>query len=183
MKQILLVGMILARALVTGVPAIPAQSPLEYPLKAAFLYNLVKFVEWPGGGNSGPIIVGLLGRNTFGGTLEQLFQGKDLDGRPLSVRYISRPEELKSCNVVFIAESEKDRLGEILGALKGTHALTVSEIERFAQRGGMIRLAMENQKVRFEVNVDRVSGARLQISARFLQLASVVHDPDSGRRR
>ena len=168
---------------VTGAFLLPAQSPLERPIKAAFLYNLVKFVEWPAPADRGPIILGILGKDAFGATLKQVVQGRDVDGRPLSVRYISRPEDLRSCHVLFIAESEKDRLAEILDALKGTKALTVSEIEHFAQRGGMIHLLMENQKVRFEVNVDTVSRAGLKISARFLQLASVVRERnrDGGR--
>ena len=168
--------------LATAVGAVPAQSPLEYPLKAAFLYNLVKFVEWPASSSSGPITLGILGRDPFGATLEQLLRDKDLDGRPLLIHYISRAEELKSYHLVFIAASEKDRLGEILGALKDANTLTVSEIERFAERGGMVHLMMENKKVRFEVNVDTVSRARLKISARFLQLANVVRDRDRERK-
>ncbi len=170
--------MIVALAFAAGSAAVPQQSPLEYPVKAAFLYNLVKFVEWPAADGNGPIVLGILGRDAFGAIVEQVFRGKDLDGRALHIRYVVRPEELKSCQVIFISETEKERLPEILGALRDAHTLTVSEIERFAERGGMVHLTMENKKVHFEVNVDTVSRARLKISARLLQLASVVHDRD-----
>ena len=174
---------IAALALATGSAAVPQQSSLEYPLKAAFLYNLVKFVEWPAADGNGPIVLGILGQDAFGATVEQVFRGKEVEGRALQIRYVAKPEDLKFCQVIFISEPEKGRLLEILGALKDAHVLTVSEIERFAERGGMVHLIIENTKVRFEVNVDTVSRARLKISARLLQLASVVHDRDrkSGR--
>jgi len=172
---------ITAVAFATGSAAVSQQTPLEYPLKAAFLYNLVKFVEWPAADGNGPIVLGILGRDAFGATVEQVFRGKDLDGRALQVRYVAKPEEIKSCQVIFIPESEKERLPEILGGLKDAHVLTVSEIERFADRGGMVHLTMEDKKVHFEVNVDTVSRARLKISARLLQLASVVRDRDRKR--
>ena len=165
-------------ALATGSAAVPQQSPLEYPLKAAFLYNLVKFVEWPAADGNGPIVLGILGRDAFGATVEQIFRGKEVDGRALQIRYVAKPEDLKFCQAIFIPESEQGRLPEILAALKDAHVLTVSEIERFAERGGMVRLIVEHTKVRLEVNVDTVSRARLKISARLLQLASVVRDRD-----
>ena len=180
----LILWAISAPAFTVGDSPRPEQSPLEYPIKAAFLYNLAKFVEWPPVRDSGPILLGVVGRDAFGVTLEQILQGKNLDGRPLLIRHLARSEELKSCHIVLIAEAEKGRLAEILGSLPDTSSvLTVSEIEGFAQRGGMVYLVIENKKVRFEVNLSTVSRAGLKISARLLQLASVVHDRDRASRR
>ena len=182
-RKVSLTWVIAALALAAESAAVPQQSPLEYPQKAAFLYNLVKFVEWPATDGNGPIVLGILGRDAFGATVEQLFRGKEVDGRTLQIRYLAKSADLKFCKVLFISESEKEWLPEILGALKDAHVLTVSEIDGFAERGGMVRLIMENQKPRLEVNVDTVSRARLKISARLLQLASVVHDGDRGSGR
>ncbi|MBI3207301.1 MAG: YfiR family protein [Candidatus Solibacter usitatus] len=184
--KIALMWVIPALSIAAGVSSVSAQPAMESSLKAAFLYNLVKFVEWPGGkpgGKPEAITVGLVGKNDFGTALEQLFQGKELDGRALAVRNISKLEELKLCNLVFIAASEQERVGELLGALRGVPALTVSEIARFAQRGGMIQVEMDGRKIRFEVDAERVAGARLKISARFLQLASAVYGHDKARRQ
>ena len=182
-RKVPLPAVVAALVLAAGSAATPQQSPLEDTRKAAFLYNLVKFVEWPATDGDGPIVLGMLGRDALGATMEQIFRGKDVDGRALQIRYVAKLEDLKFCQVIFISEAEKERLPEILAALKDVHVLTVSEIDGFAERGGMVRLIVENTKVRLEVNVDTVSRARLKISARLLQLASVIHDRDRRKGR
>lgn len=164
-----------------GCRAAPVELPLEYPIKAAFLYNLVKFVEWPAQPNA-PITVCVLGKGSLEATLQQVVEGKQMDGRPLLVRHIGKTAEVKGCQVAFIADSEVERLPDILLALKDSRVLTVSDIDGFANQGGMIYLLVDNKKVHFEVNTDSLSRARVKISARFLQLATVVRDRDRGKR-
>ena len=174
-----MVSLKLAFFLAMGCGAATAAEPsaLDYPVKAAFLYNLVRFVQWPATPGP-PIVLGVLDRGPFDATLRQLVEGKSLDGRPLSVRRITKIEDAKSCQLIFIDESESERLGELLAALKGTTVLTVSTIDRFAGRGGMISLLGESAKLRFEANIDKLSAAGIKVSARFLQLAVIIRNRD-----
>ena len=150
---------------------------LEYPVKAAFLYNLVKFVNWPSDPGR-PIVLGVLNKGPFDVTLRQMVQGKSLDRRPILVRRITRVEEARSCQLIFIDETESERLAALLAVLKGFPVLTVGSIEQFAGRGGMIYLITGSSKVRFEANIDKLSSAGIKISARFLQLAVIVRNRD-----
>ncbi|HUS05321.1 MAG TPA: YfiR family protein [Bryobacteraceae bacterium] len=151
-------------------------------MKAAFLYNVIKFIEWPAGAR-GPIIFGVLGKGPLEVHLQQVVRAKSLDGRPLIVKSINKLEDIKVCHVLFIADSESERLRDIVAALKDFTILTVSDIDQFARRGGMIFIVAENQKIRFEVNPDGLARAGVKISARFLQLAVIVRDHDREGRR
>ena len=162
-----------------------AESPasrLESYMKAAFLYNVIKFIEWPADAR-GPIIFGVLGKGPLELLLQQVVHGKSLDGRPLLVKAVHKLEDIKGCHVLFIADSESERLRDIVAALKDYTILTVSDIDQFARRGGMIFLVAENQKLRFEVNPDGLARSGVKISARFLQLAVIVRDHDREGRR
>jgi hypothetical protein len=153
-----------------------AAAPSEYQVKAAFLYNFAKFVEWPTQAfpaDDTPITIGILGKNPFGADLERTVRDKSVNGRPLAVRSLASPDDsaLKHCQIIFIYPMEKSRLGEILAKLKGTPALTVSETEGFTQAGGMINFIMEGRKVRFEINDAAATQAGLKISSKLLSLA------------
>lgn len=156
-------------------PARAQPAPTEYQLKAAFLYNFIKFVQWPANTfatESAPITIGVLGENPFGNNLEATVKGKSIDGHPLSIKYFSSAKDpaVKSCQVIFICQSERKRMGEILSALKGTRLLTVSETETFIDDGGMINFVMENNKVRFEINEVAIRHSGLCISSKLLNL-------------
>lgn len=178
---------LLVQVALAGSPGeIPPPSSLEYQMKAAFLYNFAKFVEWPARGSGdrdGQIRVCILGKDPFGPVLEGVIQGKTVNNRSLAVRRIAYLEGATSCHLLFIGSSEKNRLEDIVEALKGTNVLTVSEIDRFAHRGGMINFLMENKKVRFEINVDAAALAGLKISSKLLQLATIVRQEGSGGKR
>lgn len=156
-----------------------ALSPSEYQVKAFFLYNFVKFVEWPAEAfpsTEAPIIIGIVGEDPFGGVLDETIKSKTINGRPLTIKRLKKGQDLGSCHILFISLSEKGRLGQILENLKGSSVLTVSEIERFAHLGGTIHLFIEENKVRFEINADIAERARLKISSKLLALAKVVRD-------
>ena len=149
----------------------------EYQIKAAFLFNFAKFVEWPpatAAPESGPICMCILGRDPFGPALEEVIQGKTVNSRRLQVRRTTRVEQVRSCHVLFISDSERGRLSEALALLRDTSILTVGEMERFVQHGGMIHFLMESNKVRFEINRDAAERAGLKISSKLLQLATIV---------
>jgi hypothetical protein len=150
-----------------------AQGPSEYQVKAAFLYNFVKFVDWPEtpAGQEGPIELCVLGKDPFGGALEHVVAGKTVNGRPLAIRRIGDIAGVRSCHVLFVGGSEGGRITEILKAARAGSVLTVSEIDRFCERGGMVTLLMEGQRVRFRINSKMAASAGLRISSKLLQLA------------
>lgn len=152
---------------------LPQPAPTEYQVKAAFLYNFVKFVEWPAPAlplNS-PVSLCVLGPDPFGGDLESTVEGRVLNGQPLRIRRSERLEDLAACHVLFISSSERAGLASVLAALKEASVLTVGETDGFATQGGMIRLTLEENKVRFEINVHAAERARLRISSQLLRLA------------
>jgi len=156
--------------------AAPPEFP-EYRIKAAFLYHFVQFVEWPprAFANSGsPLVIGIVGEDRFAGALDAAMRGKAVNGHSLVIRHPTRPAELKNCHVLFVGESEKRRVSEIIAAAGGAPVLTVGECDRFLQSGGMINFVIEGgaeKNVRFEINNDAARPAGLKISSRLLALA------------
>jgi hypothetical protein len=148
--------------------------PTEYQLKAAFLFNFAMFVEWPQRAfaeRTSPFVIGVLGENPFRDDLPKTLQSKKIDDHPLVVREIRMPAEATNCHMLFISASEKKRLPEILQSVKGTSVLTVSEMERFTEEGGMINFVLQGTKVRFQINKETASAAGLRISSKLMNLA------------
>lgn len=154
-----------------GVP-----SATEYQVKAAFLYNFTKFVEWPGDATSGPTLcVGVLGKDPFGEAIEGL-KGKMAKGRKIKVMRFRRAEEAKDCDLLFVSASEKGHLTQILKNLQNSRALTVADQEGFCEAGGMINLVPVGNKVGFEVNVAAASRSRVRMSSHLLKLANKIFE-------
>jgi len=154
-----------------------AQGSSEYSVKAAFIYNFAKFVEWPSeafGDGSAPLIVGVLGQDPFGSALDQAIAGKTVNGRPLLIQRLTWGQDLRACHILFISQSERKRLAQILGSLQGTNILTISEMVPSNQQSGIINFVIDQNKVRFEINPTAAEQARLKISSRLLTLAKVV---------
>ena len=170
---------LLSSALLAGLPppfAAPA-APTEYEVKAAFLYNFARFVEWPAeakGGADQPFVVGILGDDPFGTTLDRTLLGKMLEARPIVVRRMASLEEEPRVNILFVGGRDKAQLGRVLRTLSGTPVLTVGEMAGFAEQGGMIGFRTENQRVRFDINAGQASRAGLKISSQLLKLARIV---------
>jgi hypothetical protein len=155
----------------------------EYQIKAAFLYNFTKFVEWPPEASPGvndPLAICIVGENPFGDSLNALIQGKTINGHKLVVRQLEPAQDLKGCQVAFISPSERRHIHSILDGLKGAGVLTVGDTEGFAALGGVINFTMEDNKVHFDVNVDAAERARLKISSKLLSLARIVKDQGHG---
>ncbi len=150
----------------------------EYRVKAAFLFNFAKFVEWPTGtfkGPADPITICALG-NPFDGLLEQTVSGKQIDQRHLIVRQISDPADVSvGCTILFVS-ADKKRQADLLGRLKGSPVLTVGEAENFAPAGGVIGFKLEGEKVRLQINICAADRARLHISSKLLSLAEIVKE-------
>jgi len=162
--------------------SLPAQSlPYSvqaYKVKAACLYNLAKFVEWPGepAGAAGPLVIAVFGADPVGLALERLAWGKTVNGQPLVVRCTDRVEELLPCHILFISSSDKKCLGRILQAIGNASVLTVSDMEEFLQLGGAVRLIVEGSTLRFRINIEVTERAGLKISSKLLSLAKAVRN-------
>jgi hypothetical protein len=156
--------------------AVDAASPAE--VKAAFIYNFLKFVDWPAeafSGNGGEYMVGILGKDPFGTVLDEMLENKKVNGRPIVLKRITEAE-MKHCHLLFVSPSERRRSGLILEILKGLPILTVSEMPEFAEAGGVINLFEDDKRIRFEVNIDAQKRAGLKIQSSMLNLAKIVRD-------
>jgi hypothetical protein len=148
-------------------------APSEYQLKAAFIFNFAKFVEWPPTAFSdakSPFVVGVLGENPFSTDLERALHDKTLNRRPMKAVECRTLEEAKKCHIVFVSASEKTRVRDILKNLGATNILTVSDAEGFIESGGMIAFYREGNKIRFEINDQTAKKAGLKIDSRLLGL-------------
>ena len=149
----------------------------EYQIKAVFLFNFAQFVEWPAtafAGPSSPIVIGVLGESPFGAYLDETVLGEKVNNRPVEVQRYSRVEDIKTCHILFISRSEAGQLEQILVSLKDRSLLVVGDGDDFAQRGGMIRLATIQNKVRLIINVDAAQVANLTISSKLLRSAEIL---------
>lgn len=176
-------GLALLPILWLALAADSAGQSREYAIKAAFLLNFAQFIQWPASAfanDKAPIVVGVLGDDPFGSVLEQTFQGESVNGRRLVVKRSHRLDDLKSANLLFVSQSEKDRVADILGSLKGASVVTISETPGFAQSGGIINFYIDDNKIRFEVNLGAAQRANLQISSQLLERARIV-ESDAGK--
>ena len=168
--------LVLGWPLLTGAGRAHAQEsqPSEYQLKAAFLYNFAKFVEWPADAlpqNTSPFVIGILGESPFNDDLEKTVAGKKISNHPISVVACSTAIEATNCHILFISSSEKTRLPEIFKSLLDSSILTVGETEQFTESGGMINFVREANKIRFQINDDAAKKSGLKISSKLLSLA------------
>lgn len=160
-------------------PAFAADSTgsKEYQLKAAFIYNFTKFVEWPPQSftqTNSPIVIGILGRNPFDDELEKIVKERYVNGRGIVVKHITSPPGPEPFHLVFVSNGEEEKWAEVLKSFQKTAVLTVGESEKFALSGGMINFIRQADKVRFEINQDSTEEAGLKINAQLLKLATSV---------
>lgn len=150
-------------------------SPSEHQVKAAIIFNFMKFVEWPAtafADTNTPLSVGVLGNTPIGDHLEQATRNKSVNNRRILVKTCRSLEEAKQCHVLFVCDSEKKRLAGIMDELAGASVLTVGEIEGFTKSGGVINFYREGNKFRFEINDEAAKKVKLKISSKLLSLAS-----------
>ena len=147
----------------------------EYEVKAACLSNFAQFAKWPAAAFSdadAPFFIGILGDDPFGGWLEKTVKGQTVSGRKIAIRRGRRAEDVRNCQVVFIAKSERGRIAEHIAGLQGASILTVGETEQFTRQGGTIGFKMAGENLRFEINSGAARRAGLELSSRLLKLAS-----------
>jgi len=167
-------------------PVLPAQlKPAgEYELKAAFLFNFAKFVDWPSNTFSDPkdpFSVCVLGTDPFGTALDDVLRGKLIAEHPVSVTRVKRAADIIRCQILFVTAPESRHLPEILVKLRGECVLIIGETDDFASSGGTIQFTLEDNRVRFFINPDAADRAGLKISSKLLALAKIVRDTPSGK--
>ncbi|MER2514155.1 MAG: YfiR family protein [Nitrosomonas ureae] len=148
----------------------------EYAIKAAYLYNFAKFVEWPTASFAdaqAPLTICVAGNSPFGSALEAV-AGKRVAAHPVEVRYLPTPTRIEQCHIAFLSRTEQPRLKPLLAQLAGRPVLTVSDISDFAQGGGMIGLVEAEQRIHFNINLDAARQADLKLSSQLLKLATIV---------
>jgi hypothetical protein len=168
---------ILAFAAVFGHVHAEASVADEYQVKAAFLFNFAKFVEWPADafkGSDDPITICVLGQNPFGTALEEVVRDKTVGSRAFVVRDVPNAQHASKCQIVFVSASERKRSHSLLEDLKGHSILTVGETEDFTSNGGVINFKLKDARVRIEIDLGAAERAKLRISSKLLSLAETT---------
>lgn len=156
-----------------------AKTASEYEIKAAFLYNFAKFVEWPPStftDSKQPFNICVLGADPFGHLLDDAVLGKNIAGHPVFNTRSRLLRDLPDCHIIFVSGSPRVPLSDVLNKLRGKNVLLVGESEDFAVSGGTVQFVLEGNHVRFVINLDAAERAGLKISSKLLALAVVVHD-------
>jgi len=150
-------------------PLPPLQS--EYEVKAAFLFNFTKFIEWPAGrlGKSETIVIGIVGQDPFGRVIDDIVQGKSVDGHSISVRRLKWSDDLGNCHLLFVPAGETD--GGRLAKLTSRSVVVVGETPGFTRKGGVINFVIDGGRVRFEINGNAAKASGVVISSKLLGLA------------
>lgn len=155
--------------------AAKAQSPTPAnQVKAVFLFNFTQFVTWPPAAfndSNAPFVIGVLGTDPFGAYLDNVVLGEKMGGHPIVVRRFEEAKDVRNCHILFI---RKSNAAEIARSLASQPMLTVSDADRFATDGGMIRFYIENNKIRLRINIAAAKAAGLSISSKLLRLADVI---------
>lgn len=149
----------------------------EYEVKAAYLYNFGKFVDWPEQAFAdprAPMTIGVLGEDPFGPALDELVRGRTLHDRPVTVRRLRDAGDAAGCHILFIAVADSAPLEAILARLRGRPVLTVGDSGGFLLRGGIVGLRLEAERVRFDIDLDAADRAGLRINSQLLKLAGAV---------
>lgn len=163
--------------LLLSLPSSAAQQPKvsESQVKATYLYNFTRFVQWPAtAAQADSFFICVIGQDPFGLSLDTILKGETIDGKALVARRVETVQDAINCRVLYVSASEESHLKEILAGLDKTGVLTVSDIPQFSQRGGMIQFVEVANKIRFEVNLTNTQEAGLTLSSELLKVAVAV---------
>ncbi len=149
----------------------------EYQIKALFLFNFAKYVDWPAEAFptvTSPITIGIVGQDNFGDDLKHAVEGKSINGRSIVIKHITSDTELGGCQVLFISSSENPRFEAILEKTSALPVLTVSERERSSRKSGIVNFTLVEKKVRLEIDLNAARQAKVRISSKLLSVADLV---------
>lgn len=154
------------------------KSPFSEPdVKAVYLFNFAQFVEWPETAfvsRDSSFMICVLGDDPFGRILDEVVKGEIVNGRHFGVERVRKVEDVKTCHILFVAESDSERFARITAALDKRPILTVGDTEVFTAGGGIVRFVTDKNRVRLRVNVEAAKAANLTISSNLLRSAEIV---------
>lgn len=176
-RHIEVLSRLLCAALLTLVSASAHAGSSEYELKAAYVYQIAKFVEWPP--SSAPLRLCVIGGNPFSTALETI-RGKPVNDRKMEVRLLDMGADIHECAMLFVAAPADRHLERIVALSRGAGMLTLGDTDGFAQRGVMVNFFPEQGKLRFEINLEIARQGGVKISSKLLALARIV-EPQTGR--
>jgi hypothetical protein len=148
--------------------------PTEYDVKAAYLFNFAKFIKWKTPAAEGSFAICVLGTDPFGEALDRTVAGEKIEGRNVSAKRIRTATEAAGCSIIYVSSSERSRFRALLPQLSATSALTVSDLPNFTDHGGMIQFVLQEDRVRFQVNLAATEKAGLTVSSELLRVATAV---------
>jgi hypothetical protein len=154
-----------------------ADAPTEYQVKAAFLFNFAKYVDWPPqafADATAPLVIGLVGADAIGDDLAKTIAGRSVNNRPLTVQRLPADADFKGCHLLFVGAAERHRQAEILGKVKGASILSVGEADNFLEQGGVMNFVKRDNRIRFQVNLDAARQAQLNVSSKLLGVAESI---------
>jgi len=175
----------LKRAKIIAATALLLMAPLqiapasqsEYALKAVFVYNFCRFIDWPDSAFASPnepLIIGIIGDDPFGSLLNEAVEGEKYHNRPIRIDHFRTPGDIKRCHLLFVSHVGAGRVDPILAAVAGKSVVTVSETEDFLNRGGMITLTTEQNRVRLRIKPAALQAANLAVSSKLLRVAEIT---------
>jgi hypothetical protein len=156
--------------------AAPAQVANEYEVKAAFLFNFTRFVDWPPSSRSALFCIGVDGADPFNGVLEDVVKGRSVGGRAIAIKHFKPGDDASACEVIFISATNTAKAAAVLVQFKGAPILTVGDAPDFCKIGGVIGFSVLGNKVKLDINPAAALRAHLQISSKLLTLASLVRE-------
>jgi len=159
-------------------PVVTLAQTGEYNIKAVFIERFTRYIEWPEesavSDTSQPFVLGIIGKNPFGSVLEEIYSTQRIRKKKVIIRYISKLDEIKGCNLLFLSESEKKELSKILSFSRKRPILTVSDTKDFAGKGVAINFVIIEGKIKFEINKSAIDNVGLKVSSQLLKLAILV---------
>lgn len=165
-------------AVTGGIPPAQAQGkpPLEYQIKAAFLFNFTRFIHWPAtayASADAPFVIGIVGHDPFGSYLGDLVNGEQADGHSIVIRRYPNGGDISGCQLLFINVATPAKLKAILASTAQQNMLTVGDTDNFISLGGMVRFFKEDNRIKMEIKLAATKTAQLEMSAKLLQVAKV----------
>ncbi len=150
----------------------------EYQLKAAFVYNFTRFVEWPASGSNRPgvpFVISVLNEDRLADKIHELVKGEQIGSRPIVVRRLNKKSEIGNCNILYVSGKDASELKDQLSNISRRGVLTVSDAPNFARWGGIIRFFKDENKLRMQINIDEARSSRFGISSKLLSLSSIYN--------